>query len=167
MPTKINKNFTITSIFMFIVITNGLELHTDLAHGASFSDIFITVSVLLLSALLILWILYDQNKKVSELKQLIYAIENREVNQHSMSDDLRDVRIKLSKVISCQLDDWLLTASEKEVAWLLLKGLSMEEISAIRATHEKLVRQQSSRIYKKSGLNDRHAFSSWFIEDLA
>jgi len=167
MPTHMNKDFIISSFLMFIVIINGLDLYTNLAFGASFTDIYISVIILLCSVLIILWGLYNQNIKVSELKQLKYAIENRAVNQHLMSDNIRDVRIKLSGVISCQFDDWLLTVSEKEVAWFLLKGLSVNEISEIRATNEKSVRQQSSRIYKKSGLSDRHALSSWFIEDLA
>ena len=61
--------------------------------------------------------------------------------------------------------DWQLTTSEKDVGWLLLKGLSLKEIAAIRQTMEKTVRQQASSIYKKAGLSGRHAFSAWFIED--
>ncbi len=52
------------------------------------------------------------------------------------------------------------------LGWLLLKGLSLREISIIRETQEKTVRQQASSIYKKSGVNGRHAFSAWFIEDI-
>ena len=48
---------------------------------------------------------------------------------------------------------------------LLLKGLSLKEIAAIRETLEKTVRQQVSSIYKKAELSGRHAFSAWFIED--
>ena len=57
------------------------------------------------------------------------------------------------------------TTSEKDVGWLLSKGLSLKEIAAIRETLEKTVRQQASSIYKKAGLSGRHAFSAWFIED--
>jgi DNA-binding CsgD family transcriptional regulator len=52
------------------------------------------------------------------------------------------------------------------VGRLLLKGLSLKEIAAIRNTLEKTVRQQASSIYKKAELNGRHAFSAWFIEDI-
>jgi DNA-binding CsgD family transcriptional regulator len=48
---------------------------------------------------------------------------------------------------------------------LLLKGLSFNEISAIRETKEKTVRQQASEIYKKAGVVGRHAFAAWFFED--
>jgi len=49
---------------------------------------------------------------------------------------------------------------------LLLKGLSIKEIAALRETHEKTVRQQASAIYRKAGVAGRHAFAAWFIEDL-
>jgi DNA-binding NarL/FixJ family response regulator len=48
---------------------------------------------------------------------------------------------------------------------LLLKGLSFKEISAVRNTKEKTVRQQASTIYSKSGVDGRHTFSAWFLED--
>lgn len=35
----------------------------------------------------------------------------------------------------------------------------------LRNILEKTVRQQASAIYKKAGINGRHAFSAWFIED--
>jgi len=72
----------------------------------------------------------------------------------------------MARVIQRQFDDWGLTQTEKEVAMLLLKGLSFKEIAVVRDTLEKTVRQQASSIYRKSGLGGRHAFSAWFIEDL-
>ncbi|MCK5396413.1 MAG: DNA-binding response regulator, partial [Gammaproteobacteria bacterium] len=77
-----------------------------------------------------------------------------------------DARTSLGNVINQQFNDWQLTNSEKEVGRLLLKGLSLKEIAAIRNTLEKTVRQQASSIYKKAELNGRHAFSAWFIEDI-
>ncbi|WP_370693518.1 helix-turn-helix transcriptional regulator [Pseudoalteromonas sp. 1_MG-2023] len=48
---------------------------------------------------------------------------------------------------------------------LLLKGLSFKEISAIRHTKEKTVRQQASVIYSKANVEGRHEFAAWFLED--
>ena len=47
----------------------------------------------------------------------------------------------------------------------MLKGLSFKEIAALRQTREKTVRAQASAIYRKAGVNGRHAFAAWFIED--
>lgn len=72
----------------------------------------------------------------------------------------------LSHSISLQLDQWRLSAAEKEVAFLLLKGLSLKEIAAARRTTEKSARVQSSAVYAKSGLAGRSELSAFFPEDL-
>ena len=72
----------------------------------------------------------------------------------------------LSMSISQQLDHWQLSAAEKEVAFLLLKGLSLKEIAAARRTSEKTARVQSSAVYAKSGLAGRSELSAYFLEDL-
>jgi DNA-binding CsgD family transcriptional regulator len=72
----------------------------------------------------------------------------------------------LSEAIDAQLERWNLTGSEKEVALLLLKGLSHREISTLRGTSEPTVRQQSRALYKKAGLAGRHELAAFFLEDL-
>lgn len=72
----------------------------------------------------------------------------------------------LSQTIDAQLTSWNLTSSEKEVAFLLLKGLSLKEIAEIRKTTEKTARTQSIAIYSKAGLAGRSELSAFFLEDL-
>lgn len=72
----------------------------------------------------------------------------------------------LSQEIERQLTSWKLTISEKEVAFLLLKGLSLKEIADIRTTSEKTARAQSTAIYEKSGLSGRSELAAFFLEDL-
>jgi DNA-binding CsgD family transcriptional regulator len=72
----------------------------------------------------------------------------------------------LSRSIDLQLDLWQLSAAEKEVAFFLLKGLSLKEIAAARHTSEKTARVQSSAVYLKSGLAGRSELSAFFLEDL-
>jgi len=72
----------------------------------------------------------------------------------------------LSQSIDRQLDSWQLSAAEKEVAFLLLKGLSLKDIALARNTSEKTARIQSSAIYAKSGLGGRSELAAFFLEDL-
>ncbi len=65
-----------------------------------------------------------------------------------------------------QFQDWDLTAAEREVGLLILKGLSHKEIAALRATTEATVRQQAQSIYRKANLPGKTAFSAFFLEDL-
>ena len=72
----------------------------------------------------------------------------------------------LSRAIEQQLDDWRLTPAEKEVAFLLLKGLSFKEIAPVRGASERTVRQQALAVYAKSGLAGRAELAAFFLEDL-
>jgi DNA-binding CsgD family transcriptional regulator len=65
-----------------------------------------------------------------------------------------------------QFQDWGMTAAEREVGLLILKGLSHKEIAALRATTAATVRQQAQAIYRKAGLPGKTAFSAFFLEDL-
>ena len=72
----------------------------------------------------------------------------------------------LSAAIDKQLSSWNLSPSEKEIALLLLKGLSSKEIADIRSVSEKTIRQQATSIYQKSSLSGRAELSAYFLEDL-
>ena len=59
-----------------------------------------------------------------------------------------------------------MTEAEREVALLLLKGLSRKEVAAVRATSERTVREQARSIYSKARLTGYVALSAFFLEDL-
>jgi hypothetical protein len=52
------------------------------------------------------------------------------------------------------------------VALFAIKGLSTQEIAALRATSEGTVKAQTNAIYRKAGVNGRPQLLSLFIEDL-
>ncbi len=56
--------------------------------------------------------------------------------------------------------------SERDVALLMLKGLSHREIAIARDTSERTIRQQAQAIYAKANLSGRAALSAFFLEDL-
>jgi DNA-binding CsgD family transcriptional regulator len=68
--------------------------------------------------------------------------------------------------MDAQFSRWHLTEAEREVALLLLKGLSLKEIATVRATTERTVRAQARSLYSKAGLTGRAALSAFFLEDL-
>lgn len=72
----------------------------------------------------------------------------------------------LTAAIDAQFEKWNLTKAEKDVAYFLLKGFSAREISDLRKSAEKTVKQQCANIYKKSGLTGRSELSAFFLEDL-
>ncbi|MBI2962650.1 MAG: helix-turn-helix transcriptional regulator, partial [Deltaproteobacteria bacterium] len=72
----------------------------------------------------------------------------------------------LSAAIDRQLERWQLSVAEKEIALLLLKGLSHKEIAEVRQVGEATVRQQAGAVYRKAGLSGRRDLAAFFLEDL-
>lgn len=72
----------------------------------------------------------------------------------------------LGAAIDVQFDRWTLSPAEREVALLLLKGLSHKEIANVRHVGEATVRQQAQAVYRKSGLANRNDLAAFFLEDL-
>lgn len=72
----------------------------------------------------------------------------------------------LGDAIDEQFKRWNLTEAEREVALLLLKGLSLKEIAQVRSTSERTIRAQARALYGKAGLTGRAALSAFFLEDL-
>ena len=71
----------------------------------------------------------------------------------------------LGEEIDKQFGVWGLTAAEREVALLILKGLRHKEIASARHTSERTVRQQALGVYKKAGLDGRTDLAAFFLED--
>ncbi len=154
------------SVFAIVVAASGADLVADLAHGAGIDHIVKESAVVVISALAIarlLWGLRRQRQEIEALQQELVAA-NDASNQPRKY--VLEARKKLGNVVSQQFSEWGLTDSEKEIGWLLLKGLSLKEIALLRDTQEKTVRQQASAVYRKAGVAGRHAFSAWFIEDI-
>lgn len=72
----------------------------------------------------------------------------------------------LSAAIDEQFTRWALSPAEREIALLLLKGLSHKEIAQIRSVGETTVRQQARSLYRKGGLSGRYDLAAFFLEDL-
>ena len=80
--------------------------------------------------------------------------------------DMREVLKGLGLAIDGQFERWQLTVAERDVALLMLKGLSHREIAIARDTSERTIRQQAQAIYAKANLSGRAALSAFFLEDL-
>lgn len=72
----------------------------------------------------------------------------------------------LAGAIDAQFVRWGLSRSERDVAMLLLKGLSLKEIAATRHASEATVRQQAQGVYRKAQVSGRAELSAHFLEDL-
>lgn len=101
-----------------------------------------------------------------QAEELAQRLEQSRSEAERWRAEARELIAGLGSAIDRQLDRWSLSAAEKEVALLLLKGLSHKEIGEVRAVGEATVRQQARAVYKKAGLGGRADLAAFFLEDL-
>ena len=157
----------ISSAVLFLVgLAAAGDIWSDSQSNSSFSHLllegFLAAASLIGAALLSLGFRQARTKAV-QLQADITRIG--EDSRRWKAESLRLIE-GLSKMIDDQLDRWRLTPAEKEVALLILKGLSHKEIGEIRNTSEASARQQAYACYQKAGLSGRTELSAFFLEDL-
>ena len=72
----------------------------------------------------------------------------------------------LSIKIHEQFRLWALTQAETDVALLIIKGFSLEEIAGLRGTSERTIRDQAAAVYRKAKLKNRIELAAYFLEEL-
>ena len=156
--------FLIVSVFSLHEVFDELSEIKKNEENITQASFEIILVILSFSAMIYFtYLLFKQSKHQRELESNLNKV--REQLEHS-NIRLRDGKKEYQEVIQWQFNEWALSPSEKEVALLMLKGLSIKEVSQARSTQEKTVRKQASAIYEKSNLGGRHELSAWFFEDL-
>ncbi len=161
-----NKKVVLSCIFILSALLLAEDMASDIMAGATLSHLMeeIVVMCLLFTGVIFIWkdsiaLKADLTRTQNELE----SAKKESIEWHGKNQTL----IKgLGAAIDIQMEQWHLTASEKEIALLLMKGLSMKEIADVRNTAERTVRQQSLAIYTKSGLSGRAELSAFFLEDI-
>ena len=97
---------------------------------------------------------------------LIRDLDAARIQGRQWRDETRALLKGLGEAIDRQFLTWKLTEAERDVGLLILKGLSLKEIAAVRVTSERTIRAQARSIYAKAGLSGRAALSAFFLEDL-
>jgi len=147
------KNYFPVIVLILATLFFAYDIVADLFDDEE-STVHLAVELLVFIAMSL--VLFRELRHVSQLRQEMSAQQSRMAR---LSGDLM-------VVMQNQFAQWSLSPSEREVALLLIKGLSMREISELREVKEKTVRQQATSIYAKSGYAGRHELVAHFIEDL-
>lgn len=86
--------------------------------------------------------------------------------QSHMADQLDVASGAFHDLLESRFDDWALTPAERDVALMLIKGLSLAEIAELRQSAEGTVKAHCNKVYAKARVSGRTHLVSLFIEDL-
>lgn len=70
------------------------------------------------------------------------------------------------EVLQTHFEDWNLTPAERDVARLLIKGVSVAELAALRGSAEGTIKAHSAAVYRKARVSGRLQLLSLFVEEL-
>ena len=164
MRTK--ERFFIITILLGISIFAIIDLISDFKEGTTWWHLMIEGIMALTALVGVFYLLRGSFTLRRSLEQERNTSTRLKAEAEKWREESKKYVDGLSQSIDVQLTKWGLTSSEKDVAFLLLKGLSFKEIADARKTSERTARTQSSAIYAKSGLAGRSELSAFFLEDL-
>lgn len=124
-------------------------------------SLLLTVGVAVSVVVLVIRMQTQHAEKLDILRDLAIA----RTEERAPANGVRSRLAKLEGGMDIQFQQWGITATEREVGLLILKGLSNKEIAALRATTEATVRQQAQSIFRKANLPDKAAFLTYFLDD--
>ena len=161
------RTWAVVAVVAGVALSIGLEIRET--PGMSAAEIGLellsTLPVVMTSVGLAL-LFRVAGRQHEEQRTLVRELEVARVQGQRWRSEARSLLNGLGEAIDVQFSRWNLTEAEREVALLLLKGLSLKEIAAIRVTTERTVRAQARALYSKAGLTGRASLSAFFLEDL-
>lgn len=107
---------------------------------------------------------YQLEKKTINDVQIDISETNTEIKywQNQNKSLIEGLSIKIHE----EFKQWGLTQAETDVALLIIKGFSLEEIAGLRGTSERTIRDQAASVYRKAKLRNRIELSAYFLEEL-
>lgn len=167
------ERWTIFGILIFIVVLTTVDVISDFVEGEPIIHLTLefVIAAFTMVTIYLLWKLSSNLRvELNEEKENVNVAESArqlaQLDAQNWREKAAAVYKGLSDAIDSQMDSWKLTHAEKEVALLLLKGLSLKEVAELRHVSEKTARAQSFSVYAKSGLGGRAELSAFFLEDL-
>jgi len=95
-----------------------------------------------------------------------WALVRTQARNRKVESQLRAASGAFVELLEERFAQWGLTPAERDVAWFAIKGMSTQEIAALRNTSEGTVKAQSNAIYRKAGVSGRYQLLSLFVDEL-
>lgn len=160
------ERFVIAGILAVVTVLVSFDIFTDSSEGVVLWHVLIEGVIGCVALTGVFYLLRGTVTLRHRLEKEIEDFTAFKKEADAWRSESRKYIEGLALAIDQQLTKWNLTVAEKEVAFLLLKGLSLKEVAEARKTTEKTARVQSMAVYSKAGISGRSELSAFFLEDL-
>lgn len=175
-PTSVRSSpspYVLVLVFALMAVLVGVDLITDLRDRTTPAHVVLELLVVTIGfvaagaiALRLRRAALTAQALRAEAERLAEDLRATEREAARWRDNAAELIAGLSAAIDEQFTRWELTPAEREIALLLLKGLSHKEVAQVRGVSETTVRQQARSLYRKAGLSGRNDLAAFFLEDL-
>jgi DNA-binding CsgD family transcriptional regulator len=153
-------------LFLFIAVFACFDAVVDYGESDAVAHIMLEVFGAAITLAGVFVLARDRMRIEHEIHVLRTSLGEAERTLAQRDEKAHEAGLQLRHAIQQQFSQWSLTESEREVAYLLIKGLSLEEIAAVRDSKPKTVRQHAANVYAKANVRGRHELAAYFLEDL-
>lgn len=148
----------------------ALDVALDAQEGLRWRHVLAELGVVAAAAVGAAGFATQWRRERRRLRDEVHRAEARAQTWQSEADLWREQASAALRGLGAAIDDqfdlWQLSPAEKEVGLLLLKGLSHQEVAAVRGTSVRTIGQQARALYRKGELGGRAELSAFFLEDL-
>ena len=153
-------------LFVLIAFLIVLDIAEDLAAGTTIVHVVIEL-LMMLAATVGAFYFWNQLRVSRHVERdLERKLKKARAEANRWHEEEQDLLNSLQKAINKQFTHWDFSPTYKEVAFYLLKGLSLKEIAKLRGSTFQSVRQQSHMLYRQAGLRSRAELSAFFLGGL-
>ena len=159
--------------FVTIAALALLDVLADLHEGTTISHMLLEIAVVVIGLAgaagmgrQLVGIMRRERATQLEAERLAERLKHSRQEAAHWREEAQALLRGLGQALDRQFARWELSPAEKDVALLLLKGLSHKEVAEVRGVTEDTARQQARAVYRKGGLSGRHDLAAFFLEDL-
>ncbi len=150
-------------LFAFLIVWDIAE---DLVAGTTV--LHIVIELLMMVAALVGAAYYWKRFRTAQRleRTLKRDLEKARADTAHWHEEERELLVNLKQAVNRQFTRWDFSPTDREIAYYLLKGLSMKEIARLRDSTDRSVKQQAYVLYHKAGLGGRAELSAYFLGGL-
>jgi DNA-binding CsgD family transcriptional regulator len=158
-PARTGKTVALSGLLVVQVVGVSFFLSDVMADLYGWSGITDGIAHQNVELLVVIALILGTALTVIEIRKVLHR-------QRRIEAQLRVASGAFLDLLEEQFDAWALTPSERDVALLAIKGLSIAEIARVRQTKDGTIKAQCNAIYSKAGVSGRQQLLSLFIEEL-
>ncbi len=150
-------------LFVLIAFLIVWDIAEDLAAGTTTFHVMVEL-IMMLASVAGVYYFWNQLRIARRIEaDLKRNLKNAHAETTRWQEQEQDLLYNLRKAINKQFTQWDLLPREKEIAFYLLKGLSLKEIAVCMGGTYLSIKQQAHVLYRKAGIGGRAELSAFFL----